>query len=131
MEEKWDLFHFEKHLFVSRSWTGILGHTAQVECDGTSLHLSDIRSAEQHDNDHLLRDLHFIFRSHGNRVIMPHPMPGALASADNDSEASKERMAMHTFSRYGAFGWFGTFEDTISLREVPRDELAKWLGLPS
>ncbi|OYW72538.1 MAG: hypothetical protein B7Z37_24505 [Verrucomicrobia bacterium 12-59-8] len=131
MEEKWDLFHFEKQLFVSRSWTGMLGHTAHIECDGSSLHVSDIRSADQYDNDHLLRELHFILRSHGNRVIMPHPLPGVLASDDNDGERSKERMVLHTFSRYGGFGWFGTFEDTIPLREVPRDELAKWLGLPT
>lgn len=131
MEEKWDLFRFDNRLFVSRSWTGLLSYTAHLECDGTTLLLSDIQSAEQHGNDHLLRELHFIFRSHGNRVIMPHPLPRVAASDDNDSDAGKERLVMHTFSRYGALGWFGTFEDTIPLREVTRDELAKWLGLPT
>lgn len=127
MEEKWDLFHYNNRLFVSRSWTGKLGYTASVHCDGTSLHVSDILAAEQHDNDQLLKDLHFILRSHGNRVIMPHPLPAEFASTE-DSVAFKEALASHTFSRYGALGWFGTFADTIPLREIARAELAEWIN---
>ncbi len=125
MEEKWDLFQWENRLFVSRSWTGLLGYTARLQCDGTSLHVTDIHSAQSYDNELLLRELHFILRSHGNRVIMPHPLPDNLAL--DDSTASKEQIALHTFSSYGSFGWFGTFENTIPLRKVARSELEEWI----
>lgn len=125
MEEKWDLFHFDHHLFVSRSWTGLLGYTARLQCNGVNLQVSEIRSSQPNDNQHLLRELHFILRSHGNRVIMPHPLPSNLPH--DDSVASKEQIALHTFSSYGSMGWFGTFEDTIPLREVDRSELKEWI----
>ena len=67
----------------------------------------------------------FILISHGLRQIMPHPLPAHLAP--DDSVASKEQIALHTFSSYGAMGWFATFEDTIPLREVPRSELKEWM----
>ncbi len=125
MEEKWDLFHFDNRLFISRSWTGMLSYTASLHCDGNSLHVSDIRATPLYENEHLLRELHFILRAYGNRVIMPHPLPVNLAP--DDSIASKEQIALHTFNSYGSFGWFGTFEDTIPLREIARSDLAEWI----
>lgn len=129
MEEKWDLFHFDHRLFVSRSWTGVLGYTASLHSDGTALHVSDIRSSQPFENQHLLRELHFILNAHGLRQIMPHPLPAHLSP--EDSIDSKEQIALHTFSWYGALGWFGTFEDTIPLPEVPRAELKKWMDRQS
>jgi hypothetical protein len=117
MEDKWDIYLYDGHLYFARSWTGGLEYRATIEFDedGATVNAVEARAAlVQTDPFYPIAVVDYLIRSHLYRLPVPHPLP---KSAVQDPW----RLALFSFSQYGRYALFGTFADTTQLR-MPRQE---------
>lgn len=125
MEEKWDVYHWAGTIYVARSWSGELNHTASVRCDGSQLVFDNIRSIKP-DPVYARRELNFILWSHCQLSPMPAPLP-VQDMPDPDHRGEKALAGWHTFTTFGRLGWFATNADMTEQPEVSREALKPWL----
>jgi len=107
MEDKWDAFILDGHLYLRRSWTSDLVYKPRISF-GDEAVISDIqanRGACEGDPQMALRQLDYLVRSHLLQLPVAHPVP---ASVGNDPKS----IALYSFSVYGCRGIFASFEDT-------------------
>ena len=117
MEDKWDVYLYDGHLYFARSWTGDLVYRAAVEFRGDEAVVTGVevgRARAGDDPGLAVRAVDFLLKSHVHGREAPHPLPRGLPE---DTRA----LAVYSFGEYGRWAWYGSFEDTTRVR-VSRGE---------
>jgi hypothetical protein len=112
LEDKWDLFLWDDSLYFVRSWTGSLWHRATVEFGADHVTVREISSntaTDLGDETLPLREVDFLIRTLLCREQLPHPVPKVMPEVP-------KLIAQHSFSRYGRYAYFATYEDMRGLR---------------
>lgn len=106
MEDKWDLYQWNGHLHVARSWTDDLVFTAALHVQGTHVSIHRIVAAAERvfgEATFAVRTVDFLIESHVFGRESPHPLPAAYAGR------SPEDLALFSFSQFGRRGLYGIF----------------------
>lgn len=117
MEDKWDIYLYDGHLYFARSWTGELEYRANIvfrDNGATVIAVEARRGLVESDPSYPIAAVDYLIRSHLYRQPVPHPLP-------KSSGQDPRQLALFSFSQYGRHGLFGTFADTTRLR-VPAQE---------
>ena len=113
MEDKWDIYFHEDHLYFARSWTGNLIYRADCKVVGHYLIVSSILAMDEFtfkDDRYAVRAVDFLIKSHLLRMEVPHPLP-AIGTDD------VRQIVMFSFSEFGRWASFATFEETIEYEQ--------------
>lgn len=113
MEDKWDIYLYEGHLYFARSWTGKLCFKAAVAFTDRECVVSCVKSCASAEEDHTpgfsIRQVDFLIKRHLYRREVPHPVPRSIPESPRD-------IALYSFSIYGRWASFASFEDTTAVR---------------
>src|SRR5438093_9740874 len=109
MEDKWDIYFFNPHLYFARSWGGQLIYRATVDFEHKTEHetmmITRIEFAADHDAEFSRRSVDYLIKSHLLGAVTPHPIP-------RDVSAEPARIAAFSFSTFGRRCACGTYADT-------------------
>jgi hypothetical protein len=117
MEDKWDIYLYDGYLYFARSWTGELVFRATVEFRGREAVVTAVEAsrAKVPDDPALaVRMVDFLVKTHLCRQEAPHPLP-------RDHSDDKQAIALYSFSEYGRWAFYGSFEDTTAVRVAGGD----------
>ncbi len=113
MEDKWDIFLFDNWLYFTHSWSGQLHYKAKVNISDETTIIDEIevegRLAED-GPELVLCEVDFLVKSHLYNLPMPHRIPNKIPETD------KQIITLWSFSCYGRWASFATYEDTTGLR---------------
>ena len=112
MEDKWEVYLYEGYLYFARSWTGDLVFRARINFTASQANITSIDAdgqAASQNSTYIVRQVDFLVKSHLYRREVPHPLPEDLA---NDTQV----IALFSFSQYGRWASFATYEDTTQIR---------------
>jgi hypothetical protein len=112
MEDKWDIYLCDGHLYFSRSWMGELVFRATIEFKEKEAVITEVEAsrAKVMDDPGLgVRVVDFLMKTHLYRKEAPHPFP-------QDFPEDKKALALYSFSEYGRWAYSGSFEDTIKVK---------------
>jgi hypothetical protein len=115
MEDKWDVYFFDRTFQFVRSWTGDLVISADVTMEGDTMHIVKLYSAGTDDAVYALRVVDYLLKSHGLNMVVPHPLPDEVSDVPSD-------VARHAFAQYGRRGWFATRDDTLGIQSSEKYE---------
>jgi hypothetical protein len=118
MEDKWDIYLYDGHLYFARSWTGDLVFRAAFECKEKEAVITAVEASRAQvmgDAALAVRAVDFLVKTHLCRQEAPHPFPQGFPE-------DKKALAVYSFSGYGRWAFYGSFEDTTKAR--PRAEAA-------
>jgi len=113
MEDKWDIFLYDNSLYFTHSWSGQLVYKAKVNVsvETTIIEEIEVESRLAEDRPELvLCDVDFLVKSHLYNLPVPHRI------SSNISETDKQLITIYSFSSYGRWASFATYEDTTGLR---------------
>jgi hypothetical protein len=111
MEEKWDIYLYDSMLFFARSWTGHLLLRAAIvfkEKEAVIATVEASRANVMDDPALAVRKVDFLMKTHLYRKEAPHPFPHGIPD-------DKKTLAMYSFSEYGRWAFYGSFEDTTKV----------------
>jgi hypothetical protein len=109
MEEKWDIYMYDDHLYFCRSWGGQLFYRVALRCEPRALRVCLVEASHKTNEKIALRDVDFLIKSHVLLAKALHPLPQELGR-------DTQKLALFSFSAYGRMGLYGTFEETIGTR---------------
>jgi hypothetical protein len=112
MEDKWDIYLYEGHLYFARSWTGELVFRVAVEFREQQAVVTAVeasRAKAMDDAGLAVRIVDFLLKTHLYRKEAPHPFPQGFPE-------DKKTLALYSFSEYGRWAFYGSFEDTTKVR---------------
>jgi len=108
MEDKWNVYLYQKRLFFARSWTGELVHSATFEERGCSLTITSVETNDAESGEtHVVREVDYLIESYVLGNVFPHPLPRSL-------DRSLEAVLGYSFSKHGRRGLFATYDDTLT-----------------
>lgn len=110
MEDKWDIYLYDDCLYFARSWTGQLNYVAAVrfEQDEARLRSVTVSSKCNPDPRFTIGTVDYLIKSHIYRQLLPHPQPLQFPR-------DPKSVTMFSFSQFGRWARFGTYEDTTQL----------------
>lgn len=119
MEDKWDIYLYDGHLYFARSWTGELALRATIEFKEKEAVITEIETSRGKVIDDpalAVRMVDFLLKTHLFRKEAPHPFPQGIPE-------DKKTLALYFFSEYGRWAFYGSFEDTteVKLGDEPCD----------
>ena len=124
MEDKWDLYLFEEHLYFTRSWTGDLVYKARIVFEDSRAVVTEIRARHEPARSvDPVGAVDFLVKSHIYDLIAPHPLPGTDGLSLTD-------LAGWSFACYGRRGLFATTSDVRHLTVVRQGDGGCRLMLP-
>jgi len=112
MEDKWDIYLYDGHLYFARSWTDDLVYRADIafgDDDATVNAVEARRELVEGDPAYAIAVVDYLIRSHLYGDLALHPLPKTLAD-------DQRQLAIFSFSQYGRRGVFGTFADSTRVR---------------
>jgi hypothetical protein len=112
MEDKWDIYLYDGHLYFARSWTGELAFRAAIDFRDRQALVTSVEAsrAKVVDDPALaVRIVDFLMKTHLYRKEAPYPFPQGFAE-------DKKTLALYSFSEYGRWAFYGSFEDTMKVR---------------
>jgi hypothetical protein len=112
MEDKWDIYLYDRHLYFARSWTGELVFRATIAFREKGAVITEVeanRAKIMDDPGLAVRIVDFLMKSHLYRKEVPHPLPQGFPE-------SKKTLTLYSFSEYGRWAFYGSFEDTTQVR---------------
>lgn len=118
MEDKWDIYMFDGYLYFSRSWTGGLVFRTKIEFTSQEAIISSVEANSEvasGDASLAVRQVDFLVKSHLYRREVPHPLPPGFPD-------DPQQIALYSFSQYGRWASFATYEDTT--RPAPHTRMA-------
>lgn len=116
LEHKWDIYLWDRAIYITRSWTGTLTYVAHLGEARDRFHVERItadRDVTGYSPHLARRQVDFILRSHYYQQDLPHPLP-------DDLPEDPTAIARYSFHMFGARGLFATYADTT---EIHRDSL--------
>jgi hypothetical protein len=108
MEDKWDIYYFEPHIYFVRSWTGHLIYRATARFEGQRMIITRIECAGGHESESGRRTIDYLVKSHVLGGTALHPLP-------YDLPADPTRVASASFASFGRRCAHGTYVDTTVL----------------
>lgn len=119
MEDKWNIYLYDSHLYFVRSWTGDLVYRARIIFYPDWANVVAVEGPKpviESDASYAVAVVDYLIRSHVGGMPIPHPLP-------RHSGRDPSELARFSFSEYGRRALFGTHADTtripISSREQP------------
>ena len=111
MEVKWDIYIYNSVFLFARSWTGELCYRAVASVGPTEIHITEIECS---NSDAALASSHvyFLIGTHAMGRVLPHRLP-------NSTPDDPMTMATLSFSLFGRFGCYATFEDITRIPIKP------------
>jgi hypothetical protein len=106
MEEKWDIYLYERRIYFCRSWTGMLALVADISTEENALHVSRVWASRPSPPALAIRQVDYLIKSHLYQQRVPHPLPA-------DLKRESDSIALYSFSQYGRLCCFATYEDTL------------------
>jgi hypothetical protein len=116
MEDKWDIYLQDGDLYFTRSWTGELVFRAAIAFKNGEAMVSKVEANQAkivEDTALAIRSVDFLVMTHLLRIEAPHPFRLDLPD-------DKRTLALYSFSEYGRWAFYGSFEDTTTVG-VPAD----------
>jgi hypothetical protein len=113
MEDKWDIFLYDKWLYFAHSWNGQLYYRANVEISSgmTIVHEIEVEAGLATEGmDLALCDVDFLIKSHLHNLPVPNRIPG------NIPETDKQLITMYSYNSFGRWASYATYEDTLQLQ---------------
>jgi hypothetical protein len=113
MEDKWDIFLYDSFLYFVRSWGGELIYKAQVNIstETTIIEGVEVESRLVEDGEEeVLCDVDFLVKSHLYNLPVPHRIQKGI------SESDKQLITISSFTSFGRWASFATYEDTTRLQ---------------
>ena len=114
MEDKWDIYLYDSHLYFARSWTGKLEYRAMIDFHDDVAHVVGVEARKEvveNDPSYPIAAVDYLIRSHLYRLPAAHPLPKSIGR-------DPRQLALFSFSQYGRHGLFGVLGDTTRL-QVP------------
>jgi hypothetical protein len=111
MEDKWDIYLYDEHLYFARSWTGSLCARARMRFSEGKVELLAVTAQEDlvgGEPSYAVAMVDFLIRRHLYRRVSPHPLPARLGR-------DTAELALFSFSQYGRWGLYGSFADATAL----------------
>jgi tetratricopeptide (TPR) repeat protein len=110
LEDKWHIYLYGQYLYFVRSWTGRLVYRATVRFEAGSMTIRGIDFASGGDNNetdgtYAVRAVDFLFRSHLQKKLVPHPVPKEIGS-------EPPAVGQFSFSQFGRWAQYATMEDS-------------------
>lgn len=118
MEEKWDIYLYDEHVYFCRSWTGKLAVVAEINTAVNSLRISRIWAPRSVDPYLAIQQVDYLIKSHLYKRQAPHPLP-------SDLQMEPSAVAMYSFSQYGRLCCFGSFESTLGQDMLKKSQPSK------
>jgi hypothetical protein len=112
MEDKWDIYLYDAHLYFARSWTGELAVRAVIafkEKEAVVTEIEASRAKVMDDPALAVKMVDFLLKTHLYGKEAPHPFPQGIPE-------EKQTLALYSFSEYGRWAYYGSFEDTTKVR---------------
>jgi len=112
MEDKWDIYLYDGHLYFARSWTGELVFRAAIEFRDRQALVASVeasRAKVMDDPALAVRMVDFLMKTHLYRKEAPHPLPQGFPE-------DKKILALYSFGEFGRWAYYGSFEDTTKVR---------------
>ncbi len=112
MEDKWDISLYDGHLYFARSWTGELVLRAAIDFKEKEAVITEVEASRKNvtgDPAVAVRVVDFLMKTHLYRKEAPHPLPPGLPE-------DKKTLALYSFSQFGRWAFYGSFEDTTQVR---------------
>jgi hypothetical protein len=106
MEEKWDIYLYEEHLFFCRSWSGELVYRVAAICELPELRICELERTSQVPEKLAVQQIDFLVKSYLMLATALHPLFPDLGQ-------DEEKQALQSFSTYGNKGLYGTLEETV------------------
>lgn len=109
MEQKWDIYLYQKNLYFCRSWTGALVYVAAFALEKGKISVDTVwatKEALSEDHSFAIREVDYLIKSHVMHGRMPHPLPP-------DLPRDAETVGQYSFAQYGNMCCFGTYADTL------------------
>jgi hypothetical protein len=94
MEDKWDIYLHDGHLYFARSWTGELAFRATVEFRQKEAVITEVEASRTKVTDDptlAVRMVDFLMKTHLYRKEAPHPLPQGLSE-------DRRMLVLHSFS---------------------------------
>lgn len=111
MEDKWDIYLYNSHLYFARSWTGDLVFRAKMDFNELKAIITFIDANAQvasQNSAYIAQQVDFLVKSHLYKQEVPHPLPSDLP---NEVRA----IALYSFVQYGRWASFASYEDTSQI----------------
>lgn len=111
MEDKWDIYLYDGYLYFARSWTGDLFCRAKIDFSGEKAVISSVEANPEMvggDTALAVGQVDFLVKSHIYQREVPHPIP-------SDLRDDPKVIALFSFSQYGRWASFATYEDTTRM----------------
>lgn len=108
MEDKWDIFLYEKYLYFCRSWSGLLVYKTRIDFLETQAVISSIDSLQVGVQGGIwvaIAAVDFLVKSHLYRREAPHSVPPTVPEDEMG-------IAAYSFKEYGRWASYASFEDT-------------------
>jgi hypothetical protein len=112
MEDKWDIYLYDGYLYFARSWTGDLALRATIAFKEKAAVITEIeanRAKVLDDSALAVKMVDFLVKRHLYHQEAPHPFPQGIPE-------EKKTLALYSFSEYGRWAFYGSFEDTTTVR---------------
>lgn len=106
MEEKWNLYKYDGHIFYVRSWTGELRYVSDYEKTEEGFAINEIainrEAFTENKVSFYVDEVHFLLISHALGYMIPHPLPP-------DVQDIPDEIMKFSFGEFGNRGYFGYF----------------------
>jgi hypothetical protein len=112
MEDKWDIYQYDGYLYFARSWTSDLALRATIAFKEKEAVITEIeanRAKVLDDSALAVKMVDFLVKTHLYHQEAPHPFPQGIPE-------EKKTLALYSFSEYGRWAFYGSFEDTTTVR---------------
>jgi hypothetical protein len=112
MEDKWDIYLYDGHLYFARSWSGELRFRAKIDLGVPEAKISWVEAELEGDFQEpafVVRAVDFLMKSHLYGREVPHPISTGFS---NDPET----IARFSMSMFGRWASFAAVEDTTLIR---------------
>ena len=78
MEDKWDIYLYDRHLYFCRSWRGELVFRANIEFEEDKVTVTTVEASPTGDGGLVLQQVNFLINSHLVGLKVLHPLPKKL-----------------------------------------------------
>lgn len=119
MEDKWDIYLYDGHLYFARSWSGKLSLRAKISLTASDARIPWIEAELQDDYEDPIfatSTVDFLMKSHLYRREVPHPVPKGYSD-------DPEKIASFSMNVFGRWASFATIGDTTGIR-LTEDDIA-------
>jgi hypothetical protein len=121
MEDKWDIYLYDRYLYFARSWSGDLRLRAKIDFAAPDARIPWVEAELRDDYEDpvlAISTVDFLMKSHLYRMEVPHPVPEGFSD-------DPERIARFSMTQFGRWASFAKFGDTTGI-PMTDDAIGGW-----